>query len=100
MRWGGDHTPRALQVAALAAEFDVIAFDNRGAGQSDAPDVTYPMADMAEDVTGLMDEVGVGSVDGRHERPGRGPPASRPRAQPAAPLHDGPRRRVGPRGHR
>jgi pimeloyl-ACP methyl ester carboxylesterase len=59
MGWGGDHTAWALQVAALAEEFDVIAFDNRGAGQSDAPDVTYSMVDMAEDVTGLMDELGV-----------------------------------------
>ncbi len=62
MGWGGDHTAWALQVAALAAEFDVIAFDNRGAGQSDAPDVTYSMADLAEDVTGLMDELGVRSA--------------------------------------
>src|SRR5437867_4281920 len=62
MGWGGDHTAWALQVAALAAEFDVIAFDNRGAGQSAAPDITYSMADMAEDVTGLMDELGVRSA--------------------------------------
>jgi 3-oxoadipate enol-lactonase len=62
MGWGGDHTAWAFQVAALAAEFDVIAFDNRGAGQSDVPDLTYSMADMAGDVAGLMDELGVRSA--------------------------------------
>ena len=41
MGWGGDHTAWAFQVPALAAEFDVIALDNRGAGQSDAPDTRY-----------------------------------------------------------
>src|SRR5262249_15671534 len=58
MGWGGDHTAWALQVAALAAEFDVIALDNRGAGQSDAPDNPYSMTGMADDVAGLMDELG------------------------------------------
>jgi 3-oxoadipate enol-lactonase len=59
MGWGGDHTAWAFQIPALSAEFDVIALDNRGAGQSDAPDRRFTLADMADDVVGLMDELGV-----------------------------------------
>jgi pimeloyl-ACP methyl ester carboxylesterase len=59
MGWGGDHTAWAFQIPALAAEFDVIALDNRGAGQSDAPDRPFTLADMADDVVALMDELGV-----------------------------------------
>jgi len=59
MGWGGDHTAWAFQMPALAAEFDVIALDNRGAGQSDAPDRPFTLADMADDVVALMDELGV-----------------------------------------
>jgi pimeloyl-ACP methyl ester carboxylesterase len=59
MGWGGDHTAWAFQFPALAAEFDVIALDNRGAGQSDAPDRPFTLADMADDVVALMDELGV-----------------------------------------
>lgn len=62
MGWGGDHTAWAFQIPAFAAEFDVIALDNRGAGQSDAPDSPFTIADMADDVTGLMDELGVRSA--------------------------------------
>jgi pimeloyl-ACP methyl ester carboxylesterase len=57
--WGGDHTAWAFQIPALSAEFDVVALDNRGAGQSDAPDRRFTVADMVDDVVGLMDELGV-----------------------------------------
>ena len=59
MGWGGDHTAWAFQVPAFAAEFDVIALDNRGAGQSDAPDARYTIPGMADDVVGLLDQLGV-----------------------------------------
>jgi len=59
MGWGGDHTAWAFQIPTLAAEFDVIALDNRGAGQSDAPDRRFTIADMADDVVALMDELNV-----------------------------------------
>jgi 3-oxoadipate enol-lactonase len=62
MGWGGDHTAWAFQMPAFAAEFDVIALDNRGAGQSDAPDMRYTIGGMADDVVGLMDELGVRSA--------------------------------------
>ncbi len=59
MGWGADHTSWAFQVPAFAAEFDVIALDNRGAGQSGAPDTRYTIGGMADDVAGLMDQLGV-----------------------------------------
>src|SRR2546430_15967578 len=58
MGGAGDHTAWAFQVPAFAAEFDVIALDNRGAGQSGAPDTRYTVGGMADDVAGLMDQPG------------------------------------------
>lgn len=55
MGWGGDHTAWALQVPAFSAEFRCVAFDNRGAGQSDQPDVAYTIRMMAADAVGLLD---------------------------------------------
>jgi 3-oxoadipate enol-lactonase len=62
MGWGGDHTAWAFQVPAFAAEFDVIALDNRGVGQSDVPDRSFTVVDMADDVLGLMDGLGIGAA--------------------------------------
>jgi 3-oxoadipate enol-lactonase len=46
-------------LAALAAgEFDLLAFDYRGLGQSGPAGGPYTMADVAEDVAGLLDVVG------------------------------------------
>jgi len=59
MGWGADHTAWALQVPALAAERRVIAFDNRGAGQSEVADAPYTIPGMAADVVGLMDALGI-----------------------------------------
>lgn len=42
----------------LASDFDILAFDQRGLGQTDKPDMTYTMADYAEDAIALMDHVG------------------------------------------
>ncbi len=43
------------QVPALAARFQVITVDNRGAGRSEAPDVPYTLRMMADDVVELLD---------------------------------------------
>jgi 3-oxoadipate enol-lactonase len=59
MGWGGDHTAWAFQMPALAESYRVIAPDNRGAGQSDQPDVPYSIAGMADDVAALLGELGV-----------------------------------------
>jgi pimeloyl-ACP methyl ester carboxylesterase len=59
MGFGGDHLAWGLQIPAFAANYRVIAFDNRGVGQSDAPDVPYSTAMMADDTMGLMDALGI-----------------------------------------
>ncbi len=38
----------------LARTFDLLAYDQRGLGQSQKPDVTYSMADYADDAQALM----------------------------------------------
>jgi len=43
------------QIPALAEHFQVIAFDNRGAGRSDKPVMEYSIRLFADDTAGLMD---------------------------------------------
>jgi len=62
MGFGGDHLAWALQMADFAARHRVIAFDNRGVGQTDSPDQPYTMRMMAGDALGLMDALGVDSA--------------------------------------
>ncbi|MGH7312321.1 MAG: alpha/beta fold hydrolase [Candidatus Rokuibacteriota bacterium] len=59
MGLSGDHLAWGFQMAALAERYRVIAFDNRGAGQTDAPDLPYTTRMMAEDTRGLMDVLDV-----------------------------------------
>ena len=59
MGFGGDHLAWGFQFQALAQKYRVIAFDNRGAGQSDAPDVPYTTGMMADDTAGLMTALGI-----------------------------------------
>jgi len=42
-------------VSQLAQRYQVIVFDNRGAGRSDKPDIPYSIEMMADDTTGLLD---------------------------------------------
>lgn len=42
----------------LAAGFELLAYDQRGLGQTDKPDIAYSMADYAADAAALIDEVG------------------------------------------
>ncbi|MGE0827241.1 MAG: alpha/beta fold hydrolase [Candidatus Binatia bacterium] len=46
-------------IPAFAQAFRVIAFDNRGVGQSDKPDVPYSMAMFADDTVGVLDALGI-----------------------------------------
>ena len=62
MGFGGDHLAWAMQMADFAARHRVIAFDNRGVGQSDVPDAPYTTRMMADDALGLMDALGVDSA--------------------------------------
>ena len=43
----------------LARQFDLLAYDQRGLGQSGKPDVPYSMADYADDAAALMTEQGL-----------------------------------------
>lgn len=47
------------QIPALAEKYRIIAFDNRGAGRSDAPDYPYTMEIMASDIAGLLDSFNI-----------------------------------------
>ena len=42
----------------LAKAFDLLAYDQRGLGRTDKPDVPYTMADYADDAAALLDHVG------------------------------------------
>jgi 3-oxoadipate enol-lactonase len=59
MGFGGDHLAWGLQLPAFAERHRVITFDNRGVGQTDAPDIPYSIAMMADDTVGLMDALGI-----------------------------------------
>src|SRR3954469_11914440 len=49
----------AMLEPTLAEHFQVIAFDNRGAGRSAAPPGPYTTREMADDAVGLLDHLGI-----------------------------------------
>lgn len=51
-----------LQSGDFCRKYRVITFDNRGAGRSDAPDMAYTIAMMADDTVRLMDILGIDSA--------------------------------------
>ena len=55
---GGDlrNKPGPLD-GPLARQFEMVAYDQRGLGQTDKPDGPYTMADYAHDAAGLLDEL-------------------------------------------
>src|SRR2546427_11621262 len=77
MGFGGDHLAWAFQVRALAEHYRVVTFDNRGAGQSDAPEPPYTIRTMADDTAGLIP-------------PPRGAGPHRPGASLGGPVAPGP----------
>jgi 3-oxoadipate enol-lactonase len=59
MGLGSDLTGWTLQIPVFSRKYQVIAFDNRGVGRTDAPVVPYSIAMMADDTVGLMDVLGI-----------------------------------------
>jgi len=57
--YAGDSGLWFRQLPVLSKKYRVIAFDNRGVGRSDKPDIPYTMAMMAGDIAGLLDTVGI-----------------------------------------
>ena len=53
-RWGWEPV-----VELLARSFDVVLFDNRGIGESDAPPGPYTAAELAGDAVQVLDEAGI-----------------------------------------
>ncbi|MCP9485362.1 MAG: alpha/beta hydrolase [Gaiellaceae bacterium MAG52_C11] len=53
-RWGWEPV-----VPGLSRSFDVLTFDNRGIGGSDAPPGPYAAAELAADAARVLDEAGV-----------------------------------------
>src|SRR4051794_28678054 len=47
------------QVPALSAQFRVVLMDNRDAGRSSMAHRPYRIADMSDDVAGLLDALGI-----------------------------------------
>ena len=62
MGLGGNTSGWDMQIPALSREFQVVAFDNRGAGRSDKPPTPYSMRLFADDTAGLMDTLGIASA--------------------------------------
>ena len=55
---GGDLRQQPRLDGPLAASFEVLAYDQRGLGQSSVPAWPYAMADFADDAAALLDAVG------------------------------------------
>lgn len=56
---GGDHRAFSIAIRHFGARFRALAFDARDAGQSDRTDAPYTTAEMADDVAGWLDTLGV-----------------------------------------
>ena len=49
-------------IALMAAQYRILSYDKRGHGLSDSPDGDYSLEDHLNDLTGLIDHVGMGEV--------------------------------------
>jgi 3-oxoadipate enol-lactonase len=56
---GGDlrRSPNIFEMA-IARHFEILAYDQRGLGQTSRPDIPYTMADYADDANALLEAVG------------------------------------------
>jgi 3-oxoadipate enol-lactonase len=55
---GCDHSLWAQQVPDLLQDFQVLRYDTRGHGASDAPKAEYSIERLGRDVLGLVDSLG------------------------------------------
>ncbi len=58
----GNWSSWGAQLDRMAKHFKVLAFDNRGVGETDAPDMPYTTDMMAADTLGLMKHLGITSA--------------------------------------
>jgi 3-oxoadipate enol-lactonase len=49
-------------IPVYARKYRLVAYDPRGAGRSDAPDIPYTTEMMADDLAGLLDAIGIDSA--------------------------------------
>ena len=49
-------------IALMAAQYRILSYDKRGHGLSDSPEGDYSLEDHLNDLTGLIDHVGMGEV--------------------------------------
>ncbi len=56
---GMDITAFELITGRLSQKYQVLAFDNRGAGRSDKPDIPYTIEMMADDTAGLLNALDI-----------------------------------------
>jgi 3-oxoadipate enol-lactonase len=54
-----DHALYRGIIPRLAESYQVVAFDNRGVGQTDKPDIPYSIDMMADDTAGLLNALGI-----------------------------------------
>jgi pimeloyl-ACP methyl ester carboxylesterase len=57
---GGDHRAFARPQRYFGARYRALALDARDSGQSDRVEALYSTADMADDVAGLLEDIGAG----------------------------------------
>ncbi len=50
------------RVLTFSREYRLVLFDNRGAGRSDSPDMTYTTGLLADDLAALLDAIGIDSA--------------------------------------
>jgi 3-oxoadipate enol-lactonase len=50
------------RIPTFSQEYRLVLFDNRGAGRSDRPDMTYTTKLMSDDLAGLLDAIGIDSA--------------------------------------
>jgi len=63
MGYGGSSGQWFRQIPGLSQDYRVVAFDNRGTGRSDKPDIPYTMEMMAGDIAALLEAI---DIDAAH----------------------------------